>query len=165
MAKCPERNVVEKSRRFDDDNQGMKITDALIAEHRMFLEMFNFIEESLASAQTVSEAHALARMVARLLESHAEAEEDLLLTALDHVLEHKGQREVFHSEHGELHDTFEKITTEIDIAKMRQLVKRAISASRKHFKHEEKTLFPLAEKTLSAETLKDLGRAFFQKHE
>ena len=69
----------------------MKITQALVAEHTIFLSVFDQIERVLPSLATPIEVRTMASIVERLLEDHAKTETNLAYLALDHVLEHNGE--------------------------------------------------------------------------
>ena len=141
----------------------MKITDALVAEHRTFLVLFAFIEESIPSLNSLAEAQLLGRLLERLLHTHAEAEENLIFVSLDHVLEENGEHERFYQEHKEIDHRLKKVQTADTLAKASDLLKKAMAASRKHFKHEEKTTFVAAQKAMQPETLVKLGVALLQQ--
>ena len=80
----------------------MKITEALITEHRVFLSVFDQIERVLPRLTTLAEVKALAGVIEGLLEDHAETETNLAFLALDHVMHHKGQLDRLHAEHHEI---------------------------------------------------------------
>ena len=55
----------------------------------MFCAVFDHVERSLPGVKQLAHVKELSRMVEGLLRSHAAAEEDLVLLALDHAPEHK----------------------------------------------------------------------------
>jgi hypothetical protein len=142
----------------------MTITDALAAEHTVFLSLFDQVERALPTLTTVSQIKALARIVEGILKSHAEAESGLAYLALDHVLANKGQLEVLHQDHHELDAQLAKVQGAKTCAEARRLLAGAMKASRAHFYHEETTVFPLLEKLLKRETLRELGRTRLQRN-
>jgi hemerythrin-like domain-containing protein len=141
----------------------MKITEALVAEHTIFLNVFDQIERVLPSLATPAEVQTMASIVEGLLEGHARTETDLAYLALDHVIEHNGELKRMHQDHAEIDDRLRKVHSASSCAQARRLLKSAIAASREHFRAEERSVFPLLERTLQAETLTELGRDWLQR--
>jgi len=141
----------------------MKITQALVAEHTIFLSVFDQIERVLPSLATPIEVRTMASIVERLLEDHAKTETNLAYLALDHVLEHNGELKRMHQDHHEIDDRLRKVQTAHTCAEARRLLKVAIGASREHFHCEERSVFPLLEKSLGEETLTALGKTWMQR--
>jgi len=141
----------------------MKITEALVAEHTIFLSVFDQIEHALPSLTTPAEVSTMARIVERLLEGHAKTETNLAYLALDHVLEHNGELKRMHQDHQEIDDRLRKVHTARTCAEARRLLKSAIAASREHFAGEERGVFPLLEKSLQEETLTQLGQTWMRR--
>jgi hemerythrin-like domain-containing protein len=141
----------------------MKITEALLAEHTIFLGVFDHIERALPSLATLTEVGGMATLVEKLLESHAQTETDLAYLALDHVLEHNGELERMHHEHHEIDDRLRKVHTAKTCAEARRFLKSAIVTSREHFRGEERSVFPLLEKSLQPETLTELGESWLRR--
>ncbi len=143
--------------------RSMKITEALAAEHTIFLSVFDQIERVLPSLATPAEVQTMASIIERLLEGHAKTETDLAYLALDHVLQHKGELKRMHQEHHEIDDRLRKVHTSRTCAEARRLLKSAILATREHFRAEERSVFPLLERSLQSETLSDLGKTWMQR--
>ena len=141
----------------------MRITEALIAEHTIFLNVFDQIERVLPSLATPAEVQTMASIVEGLLEGHAKTETNLAYLALDHVMEHKGELKRMHQDHDEIDDRLRKVHSASSCAQARRLLKSAIAASREHFRAEERSVFPLLERTLQEETLTELGRDWMQR--
>ena len=141
----------------------MKITEALVAEHTIFLGVFDQIERALPSLNTPAEVGTMARIVEGMLEGHAKSETDLAYLALDHVLENHGGLERMHQEHYEIDGRLQKVRTAKTCAEARRLLKTAITFSREHFRGEEKNVFPLLEKALQDETLLELGKVWMER--
>ena len=141
----------------------MRITEALVAEHTIFLSVFDQIERVLPSLATPAEVQTMASIVEGLLEGHAKTETDLAYLALDHVLEHDGELKQMHQEHHEIDNRLRKVRTARSCAEARRLLKAAILASREHFRSEERGVFPLLEKSLREETLTELGETWLQR--
>jgi hemerythrin-like domain-containing protein len=125
----------------------MKITEALVAEHTIFLGVFDQIERVLPSLTTLVEVMTMARIVEGLLEGHAKTETNLAYLALDHVQEQNGELKQMHQDHHEIDDRLRKVQT-------------ASTATREHFRGEERSVFPLLEKVLQEETLTKLGQSW-----
>jgi hemerythrin-like domain-containing protein len=141
----------------------MKITEALVAEHTIFLGVFDQIERVLPSLTTLVEVATMARIVEGLLEGHAKMETNLAYLALDHVQEHNGELKHMHQDHHEIDDRLRKVHAANTCAEARRLLKVAITASREHFRGEERSVFPLLEKVLQEETLTELGQSWMQR--
>jgi len=140
----------------------MKITEALIAEHRIFLGVFEQIERVLPSLTTPAEVRTMAAIVEGMLLGHAAAETNLAYLALDHVLADRGQLERMHEDHHEIDARLKRVHIANTCTEMRRLLKAAIQSSREHFSYEERFVFPFLETKLVDETLTDLGRTWLQ---
>jgi hemerythrin-like domain-containing protein len=141
----------------------MKITESLTAEHAVFRVVYDFIEFTLTEPSAVGEVKLLGSLVGALLCNHAEAEENLVLVALDHALAENGQLDCFYQEHREIDDRLKHVQMASEFTEARRLLIAAMRASRRHFDHEEQTVFPLMEKTLQAETLAELNQAWMRR--
>jgi hemerythrin-like domain-containing protein len=141
----------------------MRITEALIAEHTIFLGVFNQIERALPSLVTPAEVRTMASMVEGLLEGHAKTEANLAYLVLDHVLEHNGELKRMHQDHHEIDDRLRNVHKAKSCAEARRLLTLAIGASREHFQGEERSVFPMLEKALGEETLTALGETWMQR--
>jgi hemerythrin-like domain-containing protein len=137
----------------------MKITEVLMAEHAVFHNLFDHIEKVLPGLKTVGEVKGLAGVMETVLLVHARVEDELLITPLEHCLEHLGQRENFHQDHVEIDQNLKRIQEARDIREARQLLHAAVLFSRNHFDKEERFVFPMAEKWLKPSTVEDLGKA------
>lgn len=143
----------------------MKITDILLAEHIVFHNIFDHIERVLPQLKTVAEVRTLARLLEELLRGHSQTEDDLVLAPLEHCLEQMGQRDTFEHEHQEVDAHLMRVHKARTVAEARRLLQHAVTYSRKHFDHEERIVFPLAEKVMKATTLKELGRAWLKRRD
>jgi hemerythrin-like domain-containing protein len=143
----------------------MKITDILLAEHIVFHNIFDHIERTLPRLKTLAEIRALAALLEDLLRGHSKAEDELLLAPLEHYLEQIGQRDSFEHEHHEIDANLLRIHQARSVAEARRPMQHALTYSRKHFDHEERIVFPMAEKVLKATTLRELGRTWLQKRD
>jgi hemerythrin-like domain-containing protein len=143
----------------------MKITEALLAEHVVFHNIFDYIERVLPKLKTLGEVKRLAELMESLLRAHARTEEDLVFAPLEHCLEQLGQADSFEHEHREIDAGLLKVRAARRLPDARRLLTRAVLASRKHFDHEERIAFPLAEKVLKRETLAELGRSWVKQRE
>ena len=141
----------------------MRITEALVAEHTIFLNVFDQIERVLPSLVTPAEVQTMASIVEGLLENHAKTETNLAYLALDHVMEHNGELKRMNQDHHEIDDRLRKVRAVGTCAQARRLLKSAIAASREHFRAEERNVFPMLERTLQEETLSALGKNWMQR--
>ncbi len=140
------------------------ITKALIMEHAVFREVFDQIERVLVGAPSAAEVKLLASVVEGLLGSHGETETNLAYSALDHALADRGALHRLHQDHHEIDDRFKRLQRATDAVEARHLLKRALAATREHFRREEKTVFPMLEQALQPDTLWMLGRRWMENH-
>ncbi len=140
----------------------MTLTEILATEHRVFNRFFDQMEKALPKLSTPQEGRLLGQMMMGLLQGHAAAETDLAYIALDHVMQNEGALQRMHHDHRELDASLEQVHTAATCAEVRRLLKKAIAASREHFKAEERDVFPLLEHKLQTETLARLGEAWTQ---
>ena len=143
--------------------RNMKITEALVAEHTIFLSVFDQIERVLPSLTTPAEVRTMASIVEGLLEGHAKTETNLAYLALDHVLADNGALQRMHQDHHEIDDRLRKVHTANTCAEARRLLKLALVTTRDHFRGEERSVFPLLEQMLQEETLAELGQSWLQR--
>ena len=120
----------------------MKITDALVAEHTIFLGIFGQIERALPSLATPAEVQTMAAIVEGMLHGHAEKETNFAYLALDHALAEKGCLERLHQDHEEIDARLRKVHSARTCAEARRLLRAAILASREHFLGEERVSLP-----------------------
>jgi hypothetical protein len=141
------------------------ITRALSAEHQLFNAVFDQVEELLPGLNRLDEVKRLARLVEGLLVHHAKAEGDLLMLAQAHAREDQGRYDRCRHEHQEIDSQLTRVQSAGNIARARTLLRGALVASRRHFKHEERKVFPLVEKAIKPEALTKLGTVWFlQRH-
>lgn len=140
------------------------ITDALITEHAVFSAVFDQIERVLPKLDSEVTIKMLGTVVEGLLHDHANTENNLAYTALDHVLAHKGDLDRLYHDHEEIGTHLKSVQTAGSVAEARQLLKIALAASREHFRHEERAVFPLMEKVLKPDILAELGDTWLERH-
>jgi len=141
----------------------MRITEALVAEHTIFLGVFDQIERALPNLITPAEVRTMASIIEGLLEGHAKTETNLAYLALDHVLAQSGELKRMYQDHHEIDERLRKVQTANTCAEARRLLKSAIGASREHFQGEERSVFPVLEESLGEETLTALGETWMQR--
>jgi hemerythrin-like domain-containing protein len=141
----------------------MKITEALGAEHTIFLRVFDQIERVLPSLTSSTEVQTVAGIIEGMLGTHADAEANLAYLALDHVLHEKGKLDRMHQDHHEIDNRLKQAKSARTCAEGRRLLQSALASSREHFRLEERILFPVLESALLSETLEKLGSAWAQR--
>jgi len=134
----------------------MTIIEALLAEHVVFHNLFDYAERAVPKLKAVGEVRSLARLMESLLAAHSRTEEELLVQPLEHCLEQIGQCETFHQEHEEIDHNLKQAQMAKNLKQARRCLLAAVASSRKHFDKEERIVFPLAEKHLKARTLTGL---------
>ena len=140
------------------------IIETLVMEHVVFCMVFDEIERLLPSLDSIPEVGLLSTLVERALRQHAETETDLAYAALDHVLAEKGELDHLYQDHREIDHNFKQVHGASNLAEAQRLLKKALVASREHFRHEELVVFPLLERALPGETLIDLGETWLREH-
>jgi hemerythrin-like domain-containing protein len=138
----------------------MKITEALLAEHLVFHNLFDHIEATAAQRKTVGEVKAVAALLESMLKAHSDTEDALFLGPLEHCFEEIGQRDAFLEEHQEIDEHLRLVQQATRVKQAQELLLAAVVHSRKHFDKEERIVFPMAERVLKRETLTELGRAW-----
>lgn len=141
----------------------MKITEALLAEHLVFHSMFDSVETLAPGIKTLAELKAVASVMESMLRVHAHTEDDLFLGPLEHCFEQIGQRDSFIHEHQEMDENLRKVQQATRLSEGLALLLSAVAHSRRHFDREERIVFPLAERVLKSETLKELGKAWMEQ--
>lgn len=136
------------------------ITQALVLEHAVFRTVFDQLERVLPAARSAHEVGLLATVAEGLLRRHGETEEDLAYSALDHVLNEDGRLDRLHQDHREIDDHFKHVHRATNLAEAQRLLRKALTASREHFRREEQTVFPFLERVLQPETLGTLGESW-----
>jgi hypothetical protein len=133
------------------------ITQALILEHEILRQIFYQIERVLSRSQSARVVKSLALVVEGLLTNHAKIEINLAYSVLDHVLAERDASQGLYQDHEELDGHFAPIHRTSDPAKASSLLKKALTATREHFRREEQIVFPTLEEILRPETLWTLG--------
>jgi hemerythrin-like domain-containing protein len=135
------------------------IIESLIAEHALLCELFDEIDRLLPDVRTVSEVRLLSRLVEGVLSRHADLETNLAFAALDHALAENGQLTRLHQDHQEIDSHLLGAKLAKGFPEAVRLLKAGLAASRKHFRWEEQTVFPLFEKLFDVANLEALGSA------
>ena len=145
--------------------QAMKITKILVAEHVVFHNLFDHIEQTVPRLKTLAEVKLLSATLEVLMRAHARTEDDLLIEPLEHCLAQIGQSETFHEEHDEIDARLGEVQKARGAKQARELLLRAVLRSREHFDKEERIVFPLAERVMKARTLYSLGDEWLKRRD
>jgi len=143
----------------------MKITDVLRAEHAVFHNLFDHIEAVLPRTRTLAEVKTLAMLADKVMAPHSKTEDDLFIEPLEHCFDQIGQNETFHEEHRQIEEMLADVHQVKTLKKAKQILLAAMTASRKHFKKEERIVFPMAERILKAKTMSELGEQWLRRRE
>ena len=138
----------------------MKITEALLAEHMVFHNLFDHLEGAAPGFKTLAEVKSAAALLEKLLKAHSDTEDALFLGPLEHCFEQIGQRDAFVAEHHEMDGQLRLIQKATRLNEARRLLLGAVAHSRRHFDREERIVFPMAERVLKSKTLTQLGQAW-----
>jgi len=136
----------------------MTIIQSLAAEHAVFHNVFDHLEQAVPNLKTIAEVRALAALLESLLKVHSHVEDHLLIEPLEPNLIQLGQHENFHAEHDQIDHNLAAIRKTRSVKHARALLLSAVLASRKHFDKEERIVFPLAKRILTGRTLTALGK-------
>jgi hemerythrin-like domain-containing protein len=138
----------------------MKITEALLAEHLVFHNLFDHLEAAAPGFKSLGEVKSVAALLEKLLKAHSDTEDGLFLGPLEHCFEQIGQRDAFVAEHHEMDGKLRLIQKATRLNEARRLLLGAVAHSRRHFDREERIVFPMAERVLKSKTLTQLGQAW-----
>jgi hemerythrin-like domain-containing protein len=141
----------------------MKITEALLAEHLVFHNLFDHIEAAAPRLKTLAEIKSLAALLESMLRAHSDTEDELFIGPLEHCFDQIGQRDAFIEEHQEIDGNLKKVQAAKQVRRACQLLVAAVAYSRKHFDKEERIVFPMAERVLKAKTLTALGQTWMEQ--
>jgi hemerythrin-like domain-containing protein len=141
----------------------MKITEALLAEHLVFHNMFDHIEATAPKLKTLAEVKTMAAIMESLLKAHSDTEDELFIGPLEHCFEQIGQRDAVLEEHQEIDDSLKSLRQARSLKQARQLLLAAVAYSREHFDKEKRIVFPLAERVLNNKTLAALGQSWMEQ--
>jgi hemerythrin-like domain-containing protein len=141
----------------------MKITEALLAEHLVFHNLFDHIEATAPRLKTLAEVKSLAALMEFMLKAHSDTEDELFIGPLEHCFEQIGQRDAFIQEHEEIDGSLRQVQGAKQVRRACQLLLSAVSYSRKHFDKEERIVFPMAERVLNSKTLTALGQTWMEQ--
>jgi hemerythrin-like domain-containing protein len=141
----------------------MKITEALLAEHLVFHNLFDQIEATAPAFKTIAEVKATAALLECMLKGHSDTEDALFLGPLEHCFEQIGQRDSFLEEHQEMNHGLQLVQQATRIKQAQQLLLAAVTHSRRHFEREERIVFPLAERVMKSVTLIELGQNWLEQ--
>ncbi|NQU59143.1 MAG: hemerythrin domain-containing protein [Rhodospirillales bacterium] len=135
----------------------MKLTDALLGEHAVLYELFDFVRDKISKSDDLTDLRSAVSVLERLLVSHAQTEEALLFPALEPYLGEMGPLAVMRGEHSEIEDLLEAVGQAGDAEAVISIVTRLLNVVNEHFHKEEQVLFPMARQCLNEETLTTLG--------
>jgi hemerythrin-like domain-containing protein len=111
----------------------------------------------------LNEVKALGEVLESALSAHSKTEDLLLLCPLELCLQELGQSETFHHEHQEIDANLKMVQKVRNVRQARIRLQDALTWSRAHFEKEERFIFPMAEKVLSAKTLVELGERWHKE--
>ena len=140
------------------------ITKSLVTEHEVFRTVFDQIERAIPKASSAHEVKLLSGVVEGMLKNHGEMEKNLAYSALDHMLMEDGRLTRLHQDHREIDEHFKRVHRANRPTKAQHLLKKALVATREHFRREEESVFPFLEQVLQPETLETLGEAWTRRY-
>jgi hemerythrin-like domain-containing protein len=138
----------------------MKITEALLAEHVVFHNLFDHLEKAAPRFKTIDEVKLAGAMLETLMRAHSETEDELFIDPLESYLAQIGQNETFHEEHEQIDRELVEVQKARTLASARKSLLTVVESSRQHFDKEERIVFPMAEKVFKPKTLLELGESW-----
>lgn len=142
----------------------MKLTDALLGEHAVIYELFDYLRDTILRSDDIRDLHGAVAVVERLLGSHARVEEDLLFSRLEPHFSQMGEQEgplaMMRAEHRGIDDLLASAKGETDTAALKTTIGELLDLTHEHFQKEEVVLFPMARQILGEASLTELGDAW-----
>ena len=139
----------------------MKITEYLIAQHRVFLELLSSIEE-LKTSHKLENALGLKELIfaiVTVVEKHADIEEKFLFPELKPYLgEQMSPIAVMELEHAEIRKIISTLKESMDPHVVRVEAAKFIIFLRDHIAKEEMVLFPLTEDMIDEKRLEAIAK-------
>jgi hemerythrin-like domain-containing protein len=141
----------------------MTIIDSLIVEHRVFLTLFDQVEQLVPGLQSLAEVQFMSNLMGNLLQDHIATEEGLTYRAMEHVVADKESLERSKHYHVDLVQRLNRIQKVTTAEAARSELLAVMQATREHINDEEQNIFPLMEAVLHESTLTALGEARLQQ--
>ena len=107
----------------------MKITEALLAEHVVFHNLFDYVERVVPKVKTLGEVCVLSSLLDTMLKTHSKVEDRLLIDPLEAAFSQMAQADNFHDEHHQIEQSLDSIP-HCDASPMPNGVSSRRSASR-----------------------------------
>ena len=141
----------------------MKITEALLAEHMVFHNLFDRVEWLASRLSTLAEVRVCASLMAAMLHDHSVMEDELLMHPLEHCLSQLGQADNIHHEHDAIEAQLAAAESARQLKSARAALLQAVQLARQHFDKEERVIFPLADRQFNATTQTALRKRWEQR--
>ncbi len=135
----------------------MKLTDALLGEHAVIYDLFDYVRDRIGKSDGLDDIQAAVSVLDKLLLNHAEIEETLLFPNLEPHLGQQGPLAVMRAEHEEIIALIGAAKKESDVGALKSIIGQLLDLAHGHFEKEEGALFPMARQFLDEETLTALG--------
>lgn len=136
----------------------MKITDGLLGEHALFYQLFDVLDDVIASASTPSTIQTAFQPLAAGVLSHAAIENDILFSALGNG--EGGITTAMRAEHREIEALVGAVSKARTLDEVRVAARQLLDLLRDHFEREEEILFPLCDHALDVPRLEALGERY-----
>jgi len=141
----------------------MKITHALRGEHAVYYAWLEEFEQ-LASADDPSvSVPAFAALFQSALGGHAMLEDQLLFDRLESLEAAEEPLEAVREDHHELYGALGELRELDDGLEARELADEVVKLARAHFRREEETIFPVAERELDGQLLVEAGEEWAER--
>ncbi len=137
----------------------MRVIEAFLGEHGLLNAQIQHLEQQATeSGVRRTDFRGQAEMLLAALRSHADLEEELLLSRLElHLGEHNSIVAVLRKQHEEIEVSLERILESDSPDGVLQLLQRVFDLVRDHFPREAQHFFPAAIEWLGNDVLLQLG--------
>lgn len=135
----------------------MKVTGALLAEHRLLKILVEQLESAAESQGELPPLLGAASIFQKALVSHSQVEDEGLFTRLEVAMGGGGPVAVMRADHEQIHGLLQQIGEGGSRDRIGRTVRELADLVRDHFAKEENILFPMADQALDQKTLEELS--------
>lgn len=141
----------------------MKITEGLLGEHALSYALFDQVESIADGAKSLQELVAAESLLSSAVMSHASLEDEVLFPALVERGHAEGPLDVMRAEHKEIELLAGAVRASLTLEEAREVMYRLLDTLREHFGKEERILFPMCERLLGEQKLRELGERWAKR--
>lgn len=135
----------------------MKLTDALLGEHGVLVDMLGELDGLTSRAESAHEVAVAVEVPAAALLQHAKVEDELLFPALEAVAGKQGITTAMRAEHVEIDALVARVRSASSLEECLRALDELLEKTREHFEKEEQILFPMIEREIGDTRLEALA--------